>query len=79
MLLRDVLPSEFHYEYLDTQAAKFLDVEVEKSCDATNPTERWPGSQRNVYAWWILKNGKAVGWNENPGRGWSFPVISYKR
>jgi len=36
----------------------------------------WPGSQKDVHCWWELENGKAVGWNENPSKGWSFPVIT---
>ena len=38
----------------------------------------WPGKHKNVFAWWILEDGRAVGWNENPALGWSFPVIKYK-
>lgn len=76
--LRDLLPPEFLAEYQDTQAAKMLDVTVTKECDATKSGERWPGKHKHVYAWYVLENGKAVGWNENPGRGWSFPVIKFQ-
>ena len=31
------------------------------------------GSHKNVHNWVLLSNGLAVGWNENPARGWSFP------
>lgn len=75
--LRDVLPPDFLLEYSDTPTAKLLDVEVTKECDATKPGERWPGKHKHVFAWWILANGKAVGWNENPGRGWSFPIVKH--
>lgn len=69
--LRDVMPLEFT-GYTDTKAFKFIDVEVvtEHMNDA-----RWIGPQKNVFFWVELANGFAVGWNENPGRGWSFPVV----
>ena len=38
----------------------------------------WPGRERNVTAWVKLANGLAVGHNENPSRGWSFPIIRIK-
>jgi hypothetical protein len=38
----------------------------------------WPGPQRNVHNWWMLEDGSAVGFNENPSRGWSFPRITLK-
>lgn len=36
----------------------------------------WPGKHKNVYFWVELENGLAVGWNENPENGWSFPVLN---
>ena len=70
--LKDALPIEFiSGEYDDTKAMKYSEVGVlEKRFDP------WPGPQKNVCVWYVLENGKAVGWNENPGRGWSFPVIT---
>src|ERR1051325_2307301 len=41
------------------------------------PERPWPGRHRYVSVWYVLSNGKAVGFNENPVRGWSFPVITY--
>ena len=35
---------------------------------------QWPGKHKNVYFWVELENGYAVGCNENPVNGWSFPV-----
>jgi hypothetical protein len=29
--------------------------------------------EKYVYNWCKLENGYAVGWNENPARGWSYP------
>lgn len=75
--LKDVLPPEFTKFYTDTQAYKFRDVEV--ISEHYSDVKRWLGVHKHVMFWVILKNGKAVGWNENPGRGWSFPVISIKR
>lgn len=69
---------DFLVEFSDTEAAKYLDIEVVAEKDATKHSERWPGEHKNVYAWWALANGKAIGCNENPARGLSYPVISYK-
>ena len=33
------------------------------------------GSHKFVYSWILLENGIAIGWNENPARGFSFPII----
>ena len=77
--LKDVMPIEFMgCEYTDIQAVKFADVTVVKECDATEFNQRWPGKHKNVFCWVILSNGKAVGFNESPSRGWSFPIINYK-
>ncbi len=69
--IREVLPREFFVEHTNSRAVRLLDREV----IADSPGS-WPGTHRNVHAWWILAGpeGYAVGWNENPGRGWSFPV-----
>ena len=85
--LRDCLPYEATV-YETDGAYKHLDVEVIEEVSSSallndrivdNPLyERWPGKHKNVFCWWKLKNGKAVGWNENPAIGWSFPVINYK-
>lgn len=72
--LGDVLPFEFYSEFMDTPAAKLLDIRVV----ATIRTSPWVGSHKNVFVWWELANGKAVAWNENPARGWSFPVVKMK-
>jgi hypothetical protein len=76
--LRDVLPYEFekYGEYIDTPAYKLLDVKVTERMDGCET--RWPGKHVHVYVWWKLANGKAVGFNENPAIGWSFPVITLK-
>ena len=69
-------PYRFH-EFDDTRAWKFRDIEVVREVDGTK--EGWPGTHKNVFTWWVLENGYAVGWNENPAIGWSFPVVKYPR
>lgn len=64
-------PREFlEGEYHNTRAFKFKDVEVVEEC-----IFGWPGDHCNVINWVKLANGYAVGWNENPSRGWAFPVV----
>jgi hypothetical protein len=72
MTLAESAPREFTSgEYSDTSAYRYRDVKVV----FTHDDEHWPGTHKNVHRWWLLANGKKVGWNENPARGWSFPVI----
>lgn len=87
MKLRDVLPFEFFGQYEDTRAATMLDVEIAETHSMVDaywtderpkPYVRWPGREKNVMSWWKLVDGRCVGWNENPGRGWSFPVFGKK-
>ncbi|HSO05853.1 MAG TPA: hypothetical protein VLW45_01325 [Pelomicrobium sp.] len=39
----------------------------------------WPGPERHVKTWYILENFKAVGVDEDPERGVSFPVADLER
>ena len=77
--LKDVMPSELvSSEYDDTRAYGMRDVIVLKEhCSLTDQGQYqfWPGKHKNVYFWVELENGSLVGWNENPARGWSFPVM----
>ena len=77
--LADVMPKEFvRCEYDDTKAYRMKDVLVlVEHCRFHDQDEykRWPGKHKNVHGWVELENGYAVGHNENPARGWSFPVI----
>ncbi len=75
MILRDKLPECFMLEFSESQAAKFLDVEVLKEHSLDQDHVHWLGKHRNVYVWWELANGYGVAWNENPARGYSFPVV----
>lgn len=74
-LLRHEVPREFFQEFMDTPAARLLNVEV---LERRGPPQRWPGKHKHVSTWWILANGRCVGWNENPSRGWSFPVARWR-
>ena len=80
--LKDVMPKDLtDSEYDKTRAYKMKDVLVVKEhCSIIDQEEYkfWPGTHKNVYSWVILENGYAVGWNENPSMGWSFPVIKMK-
>ncbi len=37
------------------------------------PQTRW--QHRYVHFWAMLEDGSAIGWNESPRSGWSFPRI----
>jgi len=79
LTLRDVMPHElFSGSYDDTPAYKLADerVKAEYRPYKGGGDPAWPGPQKNVMFWVLLENGKAVGWNENPSHGWSFPVVS---
>jgi hypothetical protein len=76
--LTDVLPPEFmdgKFEGCPAMRHAFMDVIA--AHDGPNALP-WPGPQKYVSKWYVLANGKAVGWNDNPSRGWSFPVINYQ-
>jgi hypothetical protein len=75
--LKDVLPSDFLTSYRDVRAYNYRDVEV--VTEHFSDGNVWPGPQKNVHFWVELVNEVAVGWNENPERGWSFPVVSLKK
>jgi hypothetical protein len=75
--LKQRLPIEFSSgEYNNAPAYKFKDIEILLEYDSRDVP--WPGKHKNVTFWWKLKNGYAVGFNENPARGWSFPVVQIK-
>lgn len=82
MKLIDHVPYEFSQVFNDTKAYEFRDVEVIKEHTLSGSDSNWvswPGREKNVFNWWELENGYAVGWNENPSIGWSFPVIKLKK
>lgn len=83
MKLREWLPKEFFLSFADSKANKFLDVEIKEeytSGESHHKYKSWRlsgGTHKYVFYWVLLENGYAVGWNENPSRGWSFPVMKF--
>lgn len=80
--LKDIMPNEFiSGSYDDTRAYKMKDEKVVAEYGAIEgyTPKPWPGIHKNIYFWVELENGFAVGWNENPAKGWSFPVVKIKR
>jgi hypothetical protein len=68
-----------HPQGKPSPAALLLDVQVVREYSRVTDEagyKPWPGPQKDVHCWWELESGKAVGWNENPSKGWSFPVIT---
>ncbi len=84
--LLEATPREFGAgEFNNTTAYKYRHLKVVEEHSSVGKvfSERkkikpWPGSHQNVYTWYELEDGHAVGWNENPSRGWSFPVVRLK-
>ena len=84
--LVDVLPKAFaDGEPPDSPARALCDVGVVATKLTTgSPCSShqdlfadWPGPQSHVRQWFILENGKAVGIDDDPENGTSFPVIDY--
>jgi hypothetical protein len=75
--LKEWAPAEFEQSFNDVRAYRYADVKVveEFSMFEDDEWKPWPGTHKNVTSWCILENGYAVGWNENPSIGWSFPVV----
>lgn len=72
--LTEVAPKEFADDFYPA-FTKHGNVEVVE----TVRNRPWPGREKNVKVWWVLANGKAVGFNENLVTGWTFPVITYPK
>jgi hypothetical protein len=43
------------------------DVEIVEQFEGFE--KRWPGREKHVFHWCLLRTGHAAGWNENPARG----------
>jgi len=72
--LGDALPHEFSgFEFSGERSRRFAHIIVTAAHDGR--VKPWPGREKFVLTWYELENGYAVGWNENPSRGWSFPVV----
>lgn len=82
MTLREWLPREFFGEYMDTRTAKFLDWNVIDDIRYDHiDYHSCPIKMKNIYHWCKISDGikvYAVAWNENPSRGWSFPIKKIK-
>ncbi len=79
--LKDVMPNDLvgcEYDKTRAYAMRNVRVTAEHRHHLDDDMVGWPGTHKNVYFWVELENGSAVGWNENPGRGWSFPVFKLK-
>ena len=87
--LKQVLPEQFLAgAYDDTPAYALRDAEViarklatGAPCDSASKHvlfQTWPGPHEHVSDWFILDNGKAVGVNNDPEKGYSFPVVDYQ-
>lgn len=72
--LADAMPKEFMGScYENSASRKFANVRVVS--EHMSFDRRWEGPLKNVHSWVLLENGIAVGWNENPATGWSFPCF----
>ena len=76
--LREWLPSQ--QDTFGLSIEKFLDFEIieEMRVDGKERSDHYqqPFTHKNIYNWCVITNGKktyAVGFNENPAIGWSFP------
>ena len=61
----------------EDQIAKYGHLQIVREFDGTEfsfPQTSY--SYRNVMNWVLLEDGSAVGWNESPRTGWSFPRSS---
>lgn len=76
--LKDVMPHEFmSLSYEHERSRRHADIAVTR--EYYSHTRRWPGTHKNVHFWVELENGVAVGWNENPAIGWSFPMVRLRK
>ena len=76
MLLIGWLPQEaLDGEYANDGFNKHLNETVVKDYGVGGEEfETHPFKHKFIHNWCTLSNGYAVGWNENPSIGWSFPV-----
>lgn len=85
-VLRDVLPPDFTedrfgsteaWELRDTRVA-MMKLTTGAPCSSHSELfAAWPGDHQHVDKWYILSDGKAVGINDDPQNGLSFPVTVY--
>ena len=78
MLLKEWLPQEF-FQYKHPEMEKFLNrpILINYNLYNENAWRSWPGKHKYVQNWCIVSyedNYYAIGFNENPSRGWGFPI-----
>jgi hypothetical protein len=71
-------PAEAFKDWQALRALRDIRVIAEHQPRSNGQWLAWPGKQKNVMYWIEIEGGKAIGWNENPSSGWSFPIISYR-
>ena len=67
--LKEHLPKEFNK---DAMAYRFRDAKVVKVVPSTD--QKWMERYRHAKNWYILENGFAVGFNDDPKKK-SFPLV----
>lgn len=73
---RDVLAS---YDTCEHQ--KVFDLHGDKKVIERFDQREYPfpkASFKNITYWWLLEDGTAIGLNENPNTGASFPVVGHR-
>lgn len=76
--LIDWLPKEFFLEFSNSPVMKHLKDKIVKVHKTTQEGHMWVGEHKWVFSWVELDSGYAVGKNENPSRGLSFPMVKLK-
>lgn len=71
-----------YIEYLDV-IEKYGHLKIVKEVSLADEATWQPFPQndynyRNVMHWVLLEDGSAMGWNESPRSGWSFPRVGKK-
>lgn len=69
---------EVDNEYHEKLSMHLNALVIKKVCGCTEG-QGWPGTHRNVNVWYVTNSGFFIGFNENPGRGWSYPVYKPTR
>ncbi len=66
--------------WLDVKVTKeHTSINLESEADVQAFYQSIPFKHKNIHCWVELENGKAVGFNENPAIGWSFPHTKYPK
>jgi hypothetical protein len=80
--LKDVIIScAFNGEYFDDKFNKYMENNVTHKHSRfidKNKYKKWIGKEKYVNVWYELDNDIAIGFNENPNRGYKFIVKRIK-